>query len=191
MGALGRAVSFGHDSGGPHLPGGVPPTGRGATVAARSPARTRVRRFNFRLLFVNPFRANRDRTKRDRIRHLRKVDISFRSRADHSTIAERFLHVNPAFSARAHPSWSRPNREPNHANIVSLHTYLRPSPCPSRPALDQTDRMANLGRVAQATPHRQPTRPGKTKNSRFDRNAKRDNIFRISRRHMASRFWTT
>jgi hypothetical protein len=51
IGALGRAVSFGHDSGGRSIcPAGYYP-GLRRIHAVRSPAHTRVRGFNFRLLF--------------------------------------------------------------------------------------------------------------------------------------------
>jgi len=78
MGALERAVWFGHDSGGPDLPGGLLPTGCGLASALRSPAHTRVRGFNFRYSFVTRLRANRDRTRPEAIRHVRKMAISFR-----------------------------------------------------------------------------------------------------------------
>jgi hypothetical protein len=73
IGALGRAVSFWHDSGGLDLPGGVLllPTGRGAAMPPAAPlARGSVDSI-FDYFSVNPFRANRDRTKPGRIRHLR------------------------------------------------------------------------------------------------------------------------
>ena len=80
MGALGRAVSFWHDSGGLDLAGGVLlPTGRGATMPPAAPlARGSVDSL-FDYFSVNPFRANwDDRTKSGRIRHLRKMNISVR-----------------------------------------------------------------------------------------------------------------
>ncbi|ETZ67105.1 hypothetical protein L840_1757 [Mycobacterium sp. MAC_011194_8550] len=54
------------------------PTRHGRAVAVRAAAHTRVRGFNFRLLFRNPLWANTDRRRRRCIRHLRKLDISFR-----------------------------------------------------------------------------------------------------------------
>ena len=79
----------------------------------------------FRLLFRNPLRANTDRTRQRRVRHLGKSDISFRLQADHSAIAETFSQVRPAFSVRTHQSLSGSNREPNHADFVSWHTHSR------------------------------------------------------------------
>lgn len=72
---------------------------------------------------VNPFRATRDRTKTDRIRHLGISDISFRLRADHAAIAPPFFQVNRAFSPRVRPRGFLSNRDPNHADIVNWNTF--------------------------------------------------------------------
>jgi len=63
---------------GADLPGGLLPADCATTVAVGSPAHTRVRGLNFFFTLRYPFRAKRDRTRPERIRHIDKRHISVR-----------------------------------------------------------------------------------------------------------------